>query len=139
MIKIRSKKKDKLLHIVYRPSDFTDVRTELVEADQFIQCSFLNLEKGHTFRPHQHTWKSPCYQETIAQESWVVVKGKVEVFFYDIDGSLLESHILKPGDSSFTLEGGHTYKILEDNTLVYEYKTGPYTGPQNDKVFLDEM
>ena len=72
----------------------------------------------------------------IAQESWVIVKGSVEVSFFDIDGSFLEKHVLNAGDSSFTLEGGHTYEILEDDTLVYEYKTGPYTGQHNDKVFI---
>ena len=49
--------------------------------------------------------------------------------------TLLETHILNAGDSSFTLEGGHTYEILEDDTLVYEYKTGPYEGQEKDKVF----
>ena len=44
--------------------------------------------------------------------------------------------ILEQGDASFTLEGGHNYQILEDNTLVYEYKTGPYEGQKLDKVFL---
>ena len=44
--------------------------------------------------------------------------------------------ILKPGDASFTLEGGHNYLILEDNTLVYEYKTGPYEGQALDKTFI---
>lgn len=125
--------------MVYKAEDFTKERTELVEADQFIQCSYLKLEKGKTFRPHRHIWKSPNFKRVIAQESWVVIRGKVKVFFYDIDGKLLETHILKAGDSSFTLEGGHTYEILEDNTLVYEYKTGPYEGQGMDKVFLDEV
>ena len=37
-----------------------------------------------------------------------------------------------------TFQGGHTYEILEDDTIVYEYKTGPYKGQENDKVFIDE-
>ena len=45
--------------------------------------------------------------------------------------------VLKPGDASFTLEGAHTYTILEDDTLVYEYKTGPYEGQAMDKTFID--
>ena len=40
-------------------------------------------------------------------------------------------------DASFTLYGGHNYLFLEDNTIVYEYKTGPYKGQSMDKVFLD--
>ena len=137
MIKILSKVEEgKLLHAVYSPSFMTEQRTDLVQPDQFIQCSFLHMSEGTTFKPHQHIWKEPSYDKTIAQESWVVIRGKVKVFFYDTDGVLLETHILNAGDASFTLEGGHTYEILEDHTLVYEYKTGPYTGQENDKVFL---
>ena len=139
MIEVNSKIKGKLLHKVYRASELTENRTELVAADQFIQCAYLKMDKGKTFRPHQHIWKDPNFDRVIAQESWVVIRGSVKVFFYDIDGDLLETHILQAGDSSFTLEGGHTYEILEDNTLVYEYKTGPYEGQENDKVFLDEL
>ncbi len=122
--------------MVYKAEDFTESRTELVDADQFIQCAYLKMDMGKTFKPHKHIWKSPSAKRVIAQESWVVIQGSVEVLFYDIDGEFLETHVLKAGDSSFTLEGGHTYVILEDDTLVYEYKTGPYEGQALDKVFL---
>ena len=46
--------------------------------------------------------------------------------------------IIKKGDCSMTFEGGHTYTIMEDDTVVYEYKTGPYMGIENDKVFIDD-
>ena len=46
--------------------------------------------------------------------------------------ALLKKPILHRGDCSVTLAGGHTYLILEDGTLVYEYKTGPYKGIEND-------
>ena len=46
--------------------------------------------------------------------------------------------MIKQGDCSMTFEGGHTYTILEDDTVVYEYKTGPYQGQKMDKVFLDD-
>lgn len=125
----------KILHMVYTKDDFTEERTDLVESDQFIQCSFLKMNAGKTFRPHKHIWKKPYFKETIAQESWVVIQGSVKVYYYDTEMNLLETHTLKAGDASFTLEGGHTYEILEDNTLVYEYKTGPYEGQVRDKVF----
>ena len=127
--------KDKLLHLVCTPEDFSKERTDIVDANQFIQCSFLRMKNGTTFRPHKHIWKEPSFTKTIAQESWVVIRGSVKVHFFDTEMQLLETHILQAGDASFTLEGGHTYEILEDDTLVYEYKTGPYEGQEKDKVF----
>ena len=109
----------------------------IISEEHFIQCSHLNMEKGKTFRPHRHIWKNRI-RDVIAQESWVVIQGKVQCIFYDLDNTILVKPILEPGDASFTLEGGHTYEILEDNTLVYEYKTGPYEGQLLDKTFLDE-
>ena len=96
------------------------------------------MEKGKKFLPHKHIIKERHYNNQIAQESWVVIKGKVQCIFYDIDDSIIAEPILEAGDASYTLYGGHTYKILEDDTIVYEYKTGPYEGQKLDKVFIDE-
>jgi cupin fold WbuC family metalloprotein len=136
MYKIYSRcEPNKHLHTVHRYASIVD-RTEVADADQFLQLATLRMNKGKTFRPHQHIWKPVSTDQVIAQESWVVIKGSVEVSFYDVDGALLEKHIIGTGDCSMTFEGGHTYLILEDDTVVYEYKTGPYQGQSLDKVFL---
>lgn len=127
---------NKLLHIVVRKEDFTTGRQDIVDENQFIQCSILKMENGKTFRPHKHIWKERT-RNVIAQESWMIVQGSVQVFFYDLDDTIIEDVVLKSGDASFTLEGGHNYLILEDNTMVYEYKTGPYEGQVMDKTFLE--
>jgi cupin fold WbuC family metalloprotein len=127
----------KLLHVVVRKEDLTPGRVEVVPEDNFIQCALLNMEKGKTFKPHRHIFKERT-RNVIAQESWIVVQGSVKCTFYDLDNSVLVEPILNQGDASFTLEGGHTYTILEDNTLVYEYKTGPYEGQALDKIFLND-
>jgi cupin fold WbuC family metalloprotein len=138
MIKYFSKiDPQKLLHVVVRKEDLTPGRVEVVPEDNFIQCALLNMEKGKTFKPHRHIFKERT-RNVIAQESWIVVQGSVKCTFYDLDNSVLVEPILNPGDASFTLEGGHTYTILEDNTLVYEYKTGPYEGQALDKIFLND-
>jgi cupin fold WbuC family metalloprotein len=136
MIKIFSKvDPSKLLHIVVRKEDILPGRQDVISEDNFLQCSILNMEENKTFRPHRHIWKERTHN-MIAQESWVVIQGKVKCFFYDLNDSIIEEIILNPGDASFTLEGGHNYLTLEDNTLVYEYKTGPYEGQINDKTFI---
>ena len=125
----------RLLHIINRMSENSG-RVDIVPADNFIQCSLLCMEKDKTFPPHKHILKDRHYKEQIAQESWVVVRGSVRCILYDLDDEIIATPILKAGDASFTLYGGHTYEILEDNTIVYEYKTGPYEGQALDKVFL---
>jgi cupin fold WbuC family metalloprotein len=128
---------NKLLHIIVRKEDVrnTDTRADIVPEENFIQCSMLNLNNEKTFRPHKHIWKERT-RNVIAQESWIVIQGSVKCIFYDLDDTIIDEPILKAGDCSFTLEGGHNYLILEDNTLVYEYKTGPYEGVELDKTFL---
>jgi cupin fold WbuC family metalloprotein len=128
---------DILLHVINRLSDITG-RNDIIPEENFIQCATLKLAKNKTFSPHKHIVKERTYKNKIAQESWVVIKGKVKCIFYDIDDTIISTPILSPGDASFTLMGGHTYEILEENTIVYEYKTGPYEGQKNDKVFIEE-
>ena len=136
MKKIYSKiQPSKLLHIIVKKEDILPGRKDIVPEEHFIQCSHLNMEKGKTFKPHKHIFKNRT-RDVIAQESWIVIQGKVKCIFYDLDDTILVEPILEQGDASFTLEGGHNYEILEDNTLVYEYKTGPYEGQELDKVFL---
>jgi cupin fold WbuC family metalloprotein len=139
MIKIYSKVDPNVLcHMVLRKDEIVEERTDIISPDNFLQLSTLNMKEGKTFRPHKHIWK-PGEEQVIAQESWVVIQGKVKVFFFDTDGKSLQEELLHPGDSSITLQGGHTYLSMEDETKVYEFKTGPYKGQKLDKVFLDEL
>ena len=139
MIKIYSKVDPNILcHMVLRKKEIVEERTDIISAENFLQLSTLNRPNGKTFRPHKHIWKSG-EEKVIAQESWVVIQGKVKVFFFDTDGKSLQEEFLHPGDSSITLQGGHTYLSMEDETKVYEFKTGPYKGQKLDKVFLDEL
>ena len=138
MEKIYSKvSPEKLLHVITRKDDFKSGRQDIVDESQFIQCSMIQMEDGKTFRPHKHIWKERT-RNVIAQESWVIIRGNVEAILYDLDDSILERVVLNEGDASFTLEGGHNYRILEQDTLVYEYKTGPYEGQLFDKQFIDD-
>jgi len=127
----------KLLHIINRLSEING-RQEVVPENNFIQCATLKMQNGKTFPPHKHITKERMYPNQIAQESWVVIKGRVKCILFDIDDTVIATPILEPGDASFTLYGGHTYEILEDDTIVYEYKTGPYEGQKLDKTFIDD-
>ena len=126
---------DKLLHIINRLDEIA-TRTDVCPPEQFIQLATLRMNRGKTFLPHKHIYKSG-EDKVIAQESWVVIQGSVKVILYDLDDSIIAEEIINKGDCSITFYGGHNYYILEDNTVVYEYKTGPYKGQILDKEFLE--
>lgn len=136
MEKIYSRiRQDILLHIIVKKKDFTTGRQDIIEPHNFLQCSMLNLDKGKTFSPHEHIWKNGP-EKIIAQESWCCIQGSVKCILYDLDGTIVAERIIEAGDASFTLQGGHNYEVLEDNSLIWEYKTGPYLGQELDKVFI---
>ena len=66
-------------------------------------------------------------------------KASLKTFYSTVgDDNIISEEILNKGDCSVTLYGGHNYEILEDNTLVYEFKTGPYLGVDLDKQTIGE-
>lgn len=123
-----------LLHLINR-LDEIDGRTDVAPVEEFLQLATLKMQKGQTFKAHKHI--TLVKETNIAQESWIVVRGSVKCIFYDLDDTIIAEPVLKPGDCSMTFRGGHNYLILEDDTIVYEYKTGPYLGQQFDKEFLN--
>jgi hypothetical protein len=136
MVKFISKQTGELLHIVNKFNDIKESRIDVIPEDNFLQLAVLKMPNKKTFRPHFHIPKKIDYNESIAQESWVVIKGKVKCTFYDIDNTIIATPILTSGDVSITLKGGHTFEILEEDTIVYEFKTGPYLGVELDKEFI---
>lgn len=123
--------------MVYRLNDVVNSRENITPANQYLQVASIMMDSGHTFRPHKHI--ETIRTTDITQESWVVIQGKVRAILYDLDDTILATPILEPGDCSITFKGGHNYECLEDNTTVYEYKTGPYLGVEKDKTFLKEQ
>jgi hypothetical protein len=123
-----------LLHLVYRLAD-VERRTNIVPDDEFLQLASMRLKKDQTFKAHKHVTLEK--KTTLTQESWLVVKGSVKCLLYDLDDNIIAEPVLYPGDCSITFRGGHNYLILENDTIVYEYKTGPYLGQKLDKVFLE--
>ncbi len=132
---IYSKVSNKPIHLVFFKKDFQG-RKDLIDPKEFIQVASLKLDEKQTFIPHKHIWKKNTNNEVIAQESWVIISGSVKVDYFDVDNQLIHNEVLNSGDCTITLEGGHNYTCLEQDTLVYEFKTGPYLGHDLDKELL---
>ena len=126
----------KLLHIINRKEDIIEKRQDLVPKENFIQLATFKLNKGKTFKPHKHLAQTNNFKERLAQESWICLQGSFKAILFDLDDTLLAEEILRSGDCSITLFGGHTYECLEDDTLILETKTGPYESVEKDKVFI---
>ena len=131
-----------LLHIHRSVSELATQETsriDLSDDDEFLQISSLMIDANMSFKPHKHLTKKTDYDLYIAQESWVVIEGKVSVNYFDIDDSLLCNRIINKGDISITFRGGHSYQAIGGDALVYEFKSGPYRGAKADKSLIDYL
>lgn len=136
MIKVYSKiNPDKLLHIVYNLNEVIET-DHVIDSDEFLQCMNMRRKKGFIPKRHKHIYKLVDYDQYIAQESWLVFKGKILVTHYDTDDTVLGTHELSAGDMNITLLGGHTLEVLEEDTIICEQKNGPYRGVEMDKSYF---
>jgi hypothetical protein len=130
-----------LLHEVIRPSAVTKPVLELNRVDfsepkEFLQGALIEIPANHSFRPHVHLERERSFSNLRAQESWVVIRGEVSVDYYSDNGVLLITENLRAGDVTITFRGGHGYRTLTSDAIVYEFKSGPYEGLEIDKVFI---
>lgn len=127
-----------VIHIIIREEDISTQKThrqDVVSPNEFIQVALLRLRQQQSFPAHIHNVQKK--ETNLTQEAWVVIKGKVAVIYYDESGKRIGQTVLFAGECSITLRGGHSYTSLEENTLVYEFKTGPYLGVEADKRFIN--
>ena len=123
-----------MLHQVVKPKNISPGRINVSPEHESLQVAHIALKFNQTFKAHKHVVHDR--NMPMAQESWIVISGKVKVFHYDLDDNIINESILFPGDCTITYRGGHNYLALEENTFVYEVKTGPYQGIENDKTFI---
>lgn len=79
------------------------------------------LEPGTYLPPHRHTDKD---------ETYLVLRGSLLVFFYDEKGNVTEKVCLNPAKGKYGLEippcTWHSIIALESGTVIFEIKKGPY-------------
>lgn len=81
------------------------------------------LEPDTYLPPHRHT-------NPDKDESYIILRGSIMVFFYDDEGNITDKTLLDPTKGKYGLEipAGiwHSIVVLESNTVIYEIKAGPY-------------
>ena len=126
----------KLILTLIRKEDITHSRHNITPDEQFLQAGAKKLKVDEYFPPHHHL---PCEKiATRTEEAWVILNGRVEGKFYDLDHKLLETFVLNDGDCIVLYRGGHSLRNLDEDTIMYEFKTGPYYGREQDKAFIKE-
>ena len=120
-----------LLASVLNKESLSTYRTDMSPPEEFLQVSGRFLEAGTFVPPHKHT--KIVRNTDLTQEAWVVLQGSVRAKLYDIDDSFIEDIHMSSGSCIVFFRAGHSLEVLEDNTIFYEFKNGPYYGSKIDK------
>ena len=85
----------------------------------------LNALEPETYlRPHRH-WTPP------KTESYVVLRGELDVLVFDDKGNLIQKITLNPeiGNYGVDIPAGiwHSMIVKQSGTVIYEVKEGPFT------------
>lgn len=79
------------------------------------------LEMGTVLPIHRHRHTS---------ETYILLRGKIRVMFYNEVGAETESFILNPLDGNYGVHipvgQWHTLEVLENDSVIFEVKDGPY-------------
>jgi hypothetical protein len=138
MKKIYSKRdSDLLLHIIVSFEDFNESFLAITNPTEFLQSIGIRVNEGHKAEPHKHNIIPTYYVKKQQQEAWVILSGLIECTLYDIDDTPLGSYPISERGMLITLLGGHSLVVREDNTVILEFKCGPYLGQSKDKTFIN--
>ena len=135
MIIYSKKNKKKILGIIFRYKKISENRINISPVNEFIQASTQKLKKDDIIRAHVHLKNKRVTTST--QEVWLVLKGKLSIKIFDIDKKKIKSLSLNKGDMYILFRGGHSLKVIANNTEFYEIKNGPYQKNIKDIEYLN--
>jgi hypothetical protein len=118
--------------LIVRGTDVRRGRRNLTEIRHGIQMATIRDDVRALQWSHQHDISTTDVEGP--QEAWIVVNGAIEASLYDLDGSLLRSVTLLAGDCVVTLDGGHGYRVLANDTVVYEFASGRHGGEERSDI-----
>lgn len=106
--------------------------TFLTPPELSFQAGFVVYPAGGEVERHIHR---PLRRELEGTSEVIVVReGSCAIDIYSPDEELLASRELRAGDVVLLLEGGHGFRMQED-TVLFEVKQGPYTGLDEKRRF----
>lgn len=80
----------------------------------------------------------PIHRHRNTSETYILLRGKLKVFFYDENKVLMQEFYLDPLDGKYGVDipvgQWHTIEVLESGTVIFEVKDGPYTPINNEDI-----
>ncbi len=127
--------KNKIIYSHFKLKDLKNSRYDFSPENEFIQASCSKFKKNQSIKPHKH--KTNKRNIDITQEAWLVFSGSIKAKFYDIDSTLFDEVLLNKGDCVILFNGGHDFVSIKKDTILYEFKNGPYYGSEKDREYID--
>ena len=72
----------------------------------------------------------PIHRHRHTAETYLLLRGRINVLFYAEDGGVMEVYELNPLEGKYGVHipkgQWHTLEVLESGTVIFEVKDGPY-------------
>ena len=134
MYKEKIEKEGTVYAYIIRANDKIEGSRFVTDPNDPHQLGMLSWPKGHIELPHKHRKMDKVIKEV--HEVLGVVKGIIEVDFYDEDKNKINTTSLSVGDTMLLAEGIHRIRIIEDAKGI-KVKQGPYRGIEQDKEIVN--
>ena len=73
----------------------------------------------------------PIHRHRHTAETYILIRGKIKVIFYDNEGKITEEATLDPKCGKYGINipenQWHTIDVLESGSVIFEVKDGPYS------------
>ena len=96
--------------------------------EDVLQIGRWNHPKNYKCKPHIHNLVPKTIERV--QEAILVLRGQLKVTIFTVEGKLVGERILRPLDICHTVNCGHGYEVLTEDTKVLEFKNGPFPGDE---------
>ena len=130
--KFFSRQANHLLCYVIRANEFVPGFRFFSSPEDGIQVGCWSKVRGEKSVPHIHKKVPRCSDYT--QEAVLVIRGSFLVSVFDLDFKYLNEITLNTGDLLVSLRGGHSYEGRDSESVVLEFKNGPYVGAEQDRL-----
>lgn len=83
----------------------------------------------------------PIHRHTHTAETYILLRGRIDVMFYNDIGYEVERFHLNPLEGQYGVQipkgQWHTLEVLEEGTVIFEVKEGPYKALGHNDIMVE--